>query len=419
MPPLRIHYSAFDVVPSPKGASTHITWFVRGMVQAGAHVDLVTARDERLPESDEHAGANVHRIGRGAADTFLGRALEYGERVAARLEAAGNGAYALCHFRNAWCGLPIVQAAKKLGYRTLYEVNGLPSVELKYHYPALRGSPTLERIRQREILTLLQCDAVICPSAVTAAYLRSLGVEPERLRVIPNGVAPELFSASPLPAWQEPFRLVYVGTLAEWQGLPLLLRALALVRKELPVRLFLVGSGRERQRRRLLRLAERLGVGDSVFIERPAPHERMPAWIASAHVCVAPLGYNERNVTQGCCPLKVLEYMAAARPVVAANLPVVRELARDGVDALLFEPDNADDLARKLLTLLRDPAMSETLAGSAQRRARREFSWFSAQQQLLSLYDELLGSRLAEAQRAQRGPAISVDRPSSASLSLP
>jgi glycosyltransferase involved in cell wall biosynthesis len=396
----RIHYSAFDVVPSPKGASTHITWFVRGMVEAGAEVELVTVRSDSLPERGEHAGAAVYRIGRGQADTFLGRALEYGDVVAERLARAGSGAYALCHFRNAWCGLPIVQAAKRLGYRTLFEVNGLPSVELKYHYPALRGSPTLERIRQREILTLLQADAVLCPSAVTAAYLRSLGVEAERLRVVPNGVAPELFVGSPLPAWQAPFRLVYVGTLAEWQGLPLLLRALALVRRELPVLLYLVGSGRERQRRRLLRLAERLGLAGSVFIEQPLEHERMPAWLQSAHVCVAPLGYNDRNVTQGCCPLKVLEYMAARRPVVAANLPVVRELLRDGVDGLLFEPDNPEDLARQLRCLLCDRGLAARLAQSAERRARRDFSWHIAQQQLLRLQDELLGTSLAQAQRA-------------------
>lgn len=400
MPPARIHYSAFDVVPSPKGASTHITWFVRGAVEAGAEVELVTVQSDRLAESDVHVGARVHRIGRGSADTFLGRALEYGDAVMARLRDAGSGAFGLCHFRNAWCGLPIVEAAKSLGYRTLFEVNGLPSVELKHHYPALRGSPTLERIRQREILTLLQADAVICPSAVTAAYLRSLGVESERLQVIPNGVEASLFRSTPVPDSCDPLRLVYMGTLAEWQGLPVLLRALALLRRELPVVLYIVGSGRERQRRRLLRLVERLGLTGAVFLEQPLEHERMPAWLERAHVCVAPLGYNERNVTQGCCPLKVLEYMAAGRPVVAANLPVVRELLRDGVDGLLFEPDDVEDLARKIATFLRDRALCESLASAASRRARSTFSWRTAQQRLLTLYDELLGTRLAHAHQS-------------------
>src|SRR4051812_20707852 len=116
MSSLRIHYSAFDVVPSAKGASTHITWFVRGLVRAGAEVDLVTVGDEHLPRDGHYAGARIHRVGRADADTFLGRALEYGDHVARRLEQAGPGAYDLCHFRNAWCGLPIVEAAQRLGY---------------------------------------------------------------------------------------------------------------------------------------------------------------------------------------------------------------------------------------------------------------------------------------------------------------
>jgi glycosyltransferase involved in cell wall biosynthesis len=58
-------------------------------------------------------------------------------------------------------------------------------------------------------------------------------------------------------------------------------------------------------------------------------------------VCVAPLALNDRNVTQGCCPIKVIEYMSCARPIVAANLPVVRELVREDIDALLFAPDDA------------------------------------------------------------------------------
>ena len=391
----RIHYSAFDLVPSAKGASTHITWFVQGLVQAGARVDLVTVGDGLLPLDDQYAGASMHRVGRAQADTFLGRALEYGDCVAARVAQAGPGAYQICHFRNAWCGLPLVEAAQRLGYRTVFEVNGLPSVELKYHYPALRGSPSLERIRQREVLTLLQADAVLCPSRVTAAFLESLGVPPERLTVIPNGMEPSLFRATPLPVARPALRILYIGTLAEWQGIPVLLRALALVRHELPVELCIVGSGRERQRRRLRRTIARLGLEGAVFIEQPVAHEDVPEVIAQADVCVAPLGYNERNVTQGCCPLKVIEYMASARPVVAANLPVVRELLRDGIEGLLFEPENPEDLAQKLVTVLRSRELAEQLASAAARRAHAKFRWSTAQRSLLALYDGLLGSSLS------------------------
>jgi glycosyltransferase involved in cell wall biosynthesis len=99
------------------------------------------------------------------------------------------------------------------------------------------------------------------------------------------------------------------------------------------------------------------------------------------------LGFNDRNVTQGCCPIKLLEYMACRRPIVAANLPVVRELVRDGVEALLFEPDNAADLAGCLRRLLDDPALAERLAANGYERVRREFTWDIARQALLDVYE--------------------------------
>lgn len=403
----RVHYSAFDVIPSAKGASTHITAFVQGLVEAGAGVELVTVGDGQLPESDVHVGARVHRVARERAETFLERALEFGDTVAARLHAAGPGAFQLCHFRNAWCGLPIVEAARHLGYRTLFEVNGLPSVELKHHYPALRGSPSLERIRQREILTLLQADAVICPSRVTAAFLESLGVERERLTVISNGMDPALFRATPLPTPSERRRLLYVGTLADWQGLVLLLKALPLVRAQVPVELHVVGSGRARQRRRLSRWVSRLGLEGSVFIAEPVEHRRIPELIAQAEVCIAPLGYNERNVTQGCCPLKVIEYMGCGRPVVAANLPVIRELYRDGIEGLMFEPDCVEELAAQITRLLLDPALAAELGRAAARRAHSTLRWDMAQRSLLALYDQLLGSSLVLEQGTHAARPIS------------
>jgi glycosyltransferase involved in cell wall biosynthesis len=315
------------------------------------------------------------------------------------LKRAGHGAFQLCHFRNAWCGLPIVEAAAELGYRTVFEVNGLPSVELKQHYPALRGSATLERIRQREILTLLQADAVICPSRVTASFLESLGAPPERLTVIPNGMDPVLFTPTPLLDARATARLLYVGTLADWQGLPLLLSALALVRQHRSVELSIVGSGRARQRRRLERHTQRLALEGAVSLLEPIEQEQVPALIAAADVCVAPLSYNERNVTQGCCPLKIIEYMACGRPVVAANLPVVRELVRDGIDGLLFEPDSASELARSILRVLDERELAAQLSQSAARRAHTHFTWLGAQQALLAVYDSLLGTTLRSSKR--------------------
>ena len=109
-----------------------------------------------------------------------------------------------------------------------------------------------------------------------------------------------------------------------------------------------------------------------------------------ADICIAPLGLNDRNVTQGACPIKVLEYMASSRPLVASNMPIVRELVREDIDALLFSPNDPDDLARQILTLLKDVELSKRLSDSATERALTKFTWHAAQKKLLKVYRKLL-----------------------------
>ena len=127
-----------------------------------------------------------------------------------------------------------------------------------------------------------------------------------------------------------------------------------------------------------------------MIVQPAVPHHEVPALIAESDICLAPLGLNDRNVTQGACPIKVLEYMASSRPLIASNIPIVRELVREDVDALLFSPNDPEDLARQALALLKDYELSGRLANSATERARTKFTWHEAQKKLVKLYGKLL-----------------------------
>jgi len=384
-----ILYTAFDVVPYPKGASTHIINFVRGLVAADHIVHLITPGDGVLPEEDTLEGARVRRISLNPNDNFLSQAVAFGQAVMERV--AANPIYQFAHYRSIWGGFQLAQAKKRFGYKTIFEVNGLPSVEMKYHYPGIEESGILRKIREQELATLALSDAIVCPSDVTRSFLTSLGAPRNRIRVIRNGYNPRHFEALNLSAIGEnPIPVIlYIGTLADWQGLRVLIDAMPKVLAEKAAHLKIVGRGRSRQRKALLKQIRKLGLEGHVSLETAVPHHEIPGVMAAADLCVAPLGYNDRNVTQGCCPIKVIEYMGAGRPIVASNLPVVRELVREGVDALLFTPDDPDDLARQALRLLTDERLARQLASSAAERARAKFTWQAAQKRLLELYREL------------------------------
>jgi glycosyltransferase involved in cell wall biosynthesis len=381
-------YTAFDLVPSPKGAGTHIMHFLRGLVKAGYDVQLMTPGDGQLPAIDTYEGAAVIRVPPPDRN-FLAHALHFSDAVVAHVIGAPR--YEVVHYRSIWSGLALAQNKTRFGYQTVFEVNGLPSIELKYHYPALRGSDLLLKIREQELATLALSDAIICPSGVTRAFLISLGVPRDRITVIPNGVNPHDFAATPLPDRSGGIpTILYLGTLADWQGLDLLIEAMTRINAQQPAQLRIVGRGRHWQRKQLQKRIRKLGLESAVILEASVPHHEVPHVIAQADVCVAPLALNDRNVTQGCCPIKVIEYMACARPIVAANLPVVRELVREDVDALLFAPDDADDLARQVLRVVNDRELAEKLATNAAARARSKLTWHEAQKKLLRIYRTLL-----------------------------
>lgn len=384
----RVLYTAFDIVPSPKGASTHILHNIRGLVNSRIDVHLLTPSDGILPLEDHVEGARLTRIPQDLAQNFLARAAHFGRSVLAHLTLHPD--YDVVQFRNIWEGLSIAHNKTRFGYKTLFEVNGLASIELKYHYPGIDPN-LLAKIKEQEIATLHLSDAVICPSNVTRDYIASFGLSRKRVTVIPNGVSPSDFFPSPLPARDGRIPvLLYIGTLADWQGLDILIKALPLILEQQAVRLHIVGRGRSRQRKLLAKQIRRLGLEENVIIQPAVPHHEVPALIAGSDICVAPLGLNDRNVTQGACPIKVLEYMASSRPLVASNMPIVRELVREDVDALLFSPNDPEDLAHRVLTLLNDFELSKRLSESATGRALGKFTWHEAQKKLKKVYDKLL-----------------------------
>ena len=388
----KVLYAAFDVFPNDKGAGVHIARFVAGLAEAGYEVHLLTAANGILPPEDSYLTARVYRLGK-AKGSYLERALCFGKAVRKHLHEFAP--YAVAHFRSIWSGVPLLKEQARYGYRTLFEVNGLPSVELKYHFPNLAGTPLLRKLKHLELFALSRAEHIVCPSKVTAAYIASMGIPEERITVIPNGVDTSLFAPRATPPGEVP-TILYVGTTAPWQGLDTLLEAMPLILAKQRVRLRIIGQGRKARRKALRRRIRKLGLEDSVSLEDPLPHHSIPGVINQASVCVAPLGYNDRNVTQGCCPIKILEYAACGRPIVASDLPVVRELVRDGMEALLFSPDNPQDLANKVLTLLAEPELASALGRRALQRVRNRFTWRHSQEALLRVYESLLDSEADE-----------------------
>lgn len=381
---LRVAFAAFDPFPNLKGSGTRIARLTSALAQAGASVTVLSLPGTchvELPSGVELRPLCI------AEDNYLCRALAFRAAVARELVALRPD---VVHFRGPFEGQAALAHAREHGARALFEVNGLPSVELRYHYPAVAAATSFEaKLRSAEQGLLTTSDAVITQSRATERFLALRGMPPGRAVVIPN-------AADPLPLDQcvhqsrDVTRLLYIGTLAPWQGLPDLLVAVRRAARTAELRLDVVGWGQKRWRRLLERHARRLKIAERVAFHDAVARSALPALIAGSDICAAPLRRDRRNRVQGCSPIKLFEYMAAGRAVLATNLPCLQEIVRDGETGVLARASHTSDLAARLGELSGDPRLRARLGARARRELAESATWDHRAQALVAFYRDRL-----------------------------
>ena len=208
----------------------------------------------------------------------------------------------------------------------------------------------------------------------------------EHLAVVPDGMRLPTTPPGPLPG--KPV-VAYAGHLYAWKGVDVLLRAVA----QLPDVAALIVGGHEREPdlARLKALASELGIAERVtFTGLVAPAE-VPAQLARAMVLVLPNPASAIS-TKFTSPLKLFEYMAAGRAIVATDLPAIREVLRDNEEALLVAPGDATALADAIQRLVSDRALAERLAKNAYAEAPK-YSWAKRAERLEALFRAVLDGR--------------------------
>jgi glycosyltransferase involved in cell wall biosynthesis len=399
--PQSIIYASYDRFPAPKGAAVHIDAFTRALAAEFGPVDLVAvagagndgvevpdASASRQFVAESPSPVRLHLLP-AVGGTLIERVLSF--RHALRTWW-GQRRPRVAHVRSIFEGYPLIGSRPRCYERLVWEVNALPSIELKYHYPQVADDPELlAKLTHQEQVCLEAADLLITVSEVTAEHLASRGAERAKIRVIPNGVDLDLFPYTPpRDLVGQELRLLYVGTLSPWQGVNYALEALALYLRDAPARLTLVGDARPRQRRECEERAIELGLRGRVEFLRGCDQRQLAALHAAHDVALAPLTANDRNLVQGCCPLKVLEAMAAGNALVASDLPVVAALARNEQEALLVRPGSAKAIKDGLLRLAQTPGLAHQLSAAARARVAEQFTWERAQRALVAAYRELL-----------------------------
>ncbi len=392
-----------------KGASVHVREFVSALAGMGHEVTLLCAKQGtgnpcppvrliELPpdESPDEMTKEAAQLGmeNEEKDQTLQRELgklacdrKLSARVLRALDQTGvqpdliYERYALFHRAGG-------QVATALDIPFMLEVNA-PLAEEQERFRGLRLK-TLANATETE--TLCRADHIIAVSEAVRKHALSRGVSEERITVLPNGVDtarfhPEVDGTAVRERYELADRPVigFIGSLKPWHGLDFLLDAFADILARRPdAALLLVGEGPA-----LADLQARVTrdqLYGRVILTGRIPHADIPDYLAAMNMTVAPYTAQDGFYFS---PLKVVESMAAGRPVVAPRLGQLTDLLQDGVTGLLYPPGDRAAFVERVLELLNDPPRLQVMGRTAATTAREDFGWNKTARQATEIMMQL------------------------------
>lgn len=257
-----------------------------------------------------------------------------------------------------------------------------------------------------EKITWRSADHVLPVTNVLAGFVRDVGVAPERITVIQNGVGREFLSdAGQSAAIRQRYGLSddavvlgFTGFVREWHGLDRVIEFIAASEPSRKLHFLIIGDGPAIPE--LRRLAAARSVESRVIFAGLVPHHEIIAYVLAFDIALQP------QVVSYASPLKLFEYMALGRAIVAPSTPNIREIL-DEDSAMLFDPAEPAAFRRAIEQLCTDPALRARLGQGARAAVDRHgLTWANNARRIVGLFELLLQER-AKARRAGLTPGRS------------
>jgi glycosyltransferase involved in cell wall biosynthesis len=372
------------------GSAVHINGLVNALRAFGAEVRIVAPGMAAHEVGDADRPSLIARLRKS-----LPRALhELGElaynvgEVGALNEAVADFRPDLIYQRSNLYLLSGLRVARQHDLPLVEEVNAPYLIERSQH-----GGIALRSLASwAEQKAWRGADAVIAVTQVLAGMVAQQGVPAERLHVMPNGIDESLIPASAIDADAKcrlgvaGFTVLgFTGFVRDWSGLESVIDQLA--RPECS-RWFLLIVGDGPARAALESRARSLGVAARLRFTGVVKREDIAGHVSAFDIALQPAANPYAS------PLKLFEYLALGRAIVAPDQPNLREILTPELDAVLFAPDRADSFAAAVARLAADEALRSRLSAAARLTVqRRGLTWRHNAQRVIELAQRLIGER--------------------------
>jgi glycosyltransferase involved in cell wall biosynthesis len=220
------------------------------------------------------------------------------------------------------------------------------------------------------------CDRVVVLSEWSKKRINTFGVIPlSKILVFPSGTDTDLFHPMEkedccLKIGLDPscHYVGFIGSFLAYQGIDTLIDAAPLILKKVPnTRFLLVGDGP--MRADLEKKVQGKGLQNYFIFTGHVPYRDVPDYIGAMDVCVAP----HQGETNQSSPVKLFDYMASGRSIVASDIDVVREIVADSGCAVLIAPGHVQGLTEGIVSLLENPSVMRELGNRGRRFAMEHY----------------------------------------------
>jgi glycosyltransferase involved in cell wall biosynthesis len=367
------------------------------LVAAGYSVSVICPSDPGQPSRETVNGVRVYRYAAPTpASGFLGYLWEYGYSMAASFVLSVlvffSHGFDVVHAHNPPDMFVFIAAFYKLfGKRFVFDHHDLAPEMYQARFPGGGSRIVYDVLVLLEKITCCLADHVI---ATNESYKRMEmergGVPEARITVVRNGIELQrLRRIEPDPELRRKGKTIiaYVGVMGFQDGVDYLLRALHhLLRDEGRSDFYCILLGAGDAWPGLKDLAHELALDDNVWLPGFIFGDELRRYLSAADICVDPdpsNSYNDRSTM-----VKMMEYMALGKPIVAFDLPENRFTAQE---AAVYVPNNDERaFARALAQLMNDPVRRKSLGAVGSRRIETELAWDYSIPKLLEAYQKVL-----------------------------
>jgi len=251
--------------------------------------------------------------------------------------------------------------------------------------------PWLAKIFEMWIFSKVDKNVVV--STPIKECLVQMDVSEDKIMVMPNGANFEKFNPS-IDGSQVRKKygidgntiLGWVGILRQWHGVELLLETLnEIYLEQQNLHLLLVGDGPHRDY--LENFVQKNFMDNYVTFTGRVPHDDV-----AYHVAAMDITITAADMTGFASPMKILEYMAMGKPVIAPRMKNIEDIIIDGKDGILFEPGNKEELKKAILQLLRDDFLRIEIRSNAREKIVSEYNWINNAEKILEIYNQKINN---------------------------